>query len=637
MQDKKNGTASRVLWYLTISLMCCLSTTVVMVCKWAKGTFNVGLNAIVNTLFSPLKGTSSDTIIPAIKYCLPVVLLAAVVCFFYVLWDRKHGKPLIRYAVTLVSVMSIIVAFIYVQISYDIVGYIVAKMQETDIYEDYYIDPREVAIKAPEEKRNLIYIYLESMETTYTSETEGGIQKVNYMPNLTRLAKENISFSNYNEEEKLGGLRPVTGATWTMAALYASTSGVPFAFPIGSNDMESQTVFASGIYTLGDFLNDQGYTQEFLCGSDATFGGRRNYFEQHGYYEILDLYEAREKGYIPEDYCVWWGFEDFVLYDIAKEELLHLAEEEQPFNFTMMTVDAHHIGGYKCRVCEDEYKDTTANVISCGDRQLMEFIDWCKGQDFYEKTTIVIVGDHPRMDTCLVDGVAYNERTLYNCFINSVCTLEGKDKGREATAMDLFPTVLASMGYEIEDEQLGLGVNLFSDEETFTEKKGLETLNNEFAKTSTYYVERFSPEFGYLVEDQKTSICTIYMNNEDYNATEYIPQGICESIGRYAWSSGTQMVVKIPLETKVDKVRITIHLYATNGAQSYVVLQNGEEIATGQQEGYGSLCFDATVIDGECNFEVMLPGAISREEVGDGDDPTKIALAISSITVNEIN
>ncbi|MCR5673054.1 MAG: hypothetical protein K6F87_05000, partial [Lachnospiraceae bacterium] len=61
--------------------------------------------------------------------------------------------------------------------------------------------PDETKIKS-DKKKNLIYIYMESMETTYASREVGGEQpENNYIPNLTRIADENISFS---DEEGLG-------------------------------------------------------------------------------------------------------------------------------------------------------------------------------------------------------------------------------------------------------------------------------------------------------------------------------------------------------------------------------------------------------------------------------------------------
>ena len=49
----------------------------------------------------------------------------------------------------------------------------------------------------------MIYIYLESMETTYADRKNGGAFAVNYIPELTKLAQENEDFSG--ESEALNG------------------------------------------------------------------------------------------------------------------------------------------------------------------------------------------------------------------------------------------------------------------------------------------------------------------------------------------------------------------------------------------------------------------------------------------------
>ena len=45
------------------------------------------------------------------------------------------------------------------------------------------------------------------------------------------------------------------------------------------------------------------------------------------------------------------------------------------------------------------------------------------------------------------------------------------------------------MGVEIEGERLGLGVNLYSTEETLLEEYGYKKLNEEMQKNSDYYSE----------------------------------------------------------------------------------------------------------------------------------------------------
>ena len=378
---------------------------------------------------------------------------------------------------------------VYAEESYEIVDYVKAYNDATTIFEDYYVDPADVTIKAADKKKNLIYIYLESMETTYASKEVGGQQEeINYIPNLTKLADENLSFS---EDDKLGGFLNTVGTDWTVASLITTTSGVPYRFPTRRNVMNERQKVASGITSMGEILEDHGYYQEFMCGSDGDFGGRKGYFQQHGNYDVFDLFTAREKKYIPNDYKVWWGYEDEKLYSYAKKELTRMSKMDKPFNFTMLTVDTHFHNGYKCRLCPDKYDTKTGNVVSCTDTQIDKFISWCKKQDFYKDSIIVLTGDHPRMDKMLVDGVDPKERTVYNCFLN-VDDKGVKSDFRTFTPMDMCPTVLSALGFEIEGERLGLGTNLLSDKPTLAEEMGFDKLNEELSKKSKYYLKKFS-------------------------------------------------------------------------------------------------------------------------------------------------
>ena len=361
-----------------------------------------------------------------------------------------------------------------------------------DIFAKGYTDPRQVYISDKDgNAKNLICIYLESMETTYGSKMQS--DGTNYIPNLTALADEYTSFSN---GDGLGGFVSLQGSGWTMGALLATTSGIPFLLAEtgenSNNSLGKDGTFLDGVVTLGDILEYKGYKQEFLCGSKASFGGRKTYFEVHGNYKIFDLQSARDAGYVAADYDNgFWGIEDSILYDIARDELTKLAEGDAPFNFTMLTVDTHHVGGYVCSECGDEYTKKLGNVVACADSQLYSFVSWCMEQDFYEDSVIVIMGDHPRMDSQLVKGVDFFDRTMYNCFINSAVEPEGDTKNRVFSSLDMFPTVLAAMGFEIKGNRLGLGTNVFSDNQTLCEIFGLEEIEQAVSLPSSYYREKF--------------------------------------------------------------------------------------------------------------------------------------------------
>ena len=484
-----------------------LAALLFMLTGWYTERFDTSFAGLLFTLMTPMKGVGGGFWSDFLNGVLPPVLKAAAVYLpvHFLLrserigqWMQKHLhlsekvekiRQIAGKALPVISLALLIAVCVNVYNRLHVGEYLRNVHAQTTLYEDHYTAPDAVTVAAPERKPNVIWLVLESMETTYASREDGGIQAQNYMPQLTKLAKENISFS---DTDKLGGIYSTNNTNWTMAALFAGTSGLPFAFPVDQNSMNKYTAFAPEIISMGDILKRDGYRQVFLCGSDGEYGGRALYFREHGNYEIYDLFEARRRGEIPEDYYVWWGFEDRVLFRLAKEELTRLAAGDEPFNLTMLTVDAHHLGGFTCEECGTEYADRTANVIACTDRQVGEFVDWCQEQPFWENTVLIITGDHPRMDTCLTGGMEFQERRIYNSFLNAQKVPEGKTTFRTAVMMDLFPTMLSAMGYKIEGNRLGLGTDLFSGRATLAEEMGYERLNEEVQKYSQYFIDHFS-------------------------------------------------------------------------------------------------------------------------------------------------
>lgn len=488
--------ALRIAAFIFFGILWALASVLTALSVWYRNTFSISFDDLLFTLLSPIVGTGISTVRDIIVGVLPLalVLIAAYVVVMIIIHKRRVGfKAVLRITAAVCSV-SLVASSVFTAFSFRIPEYFSHRSSgSSDIYDNYYVDPDTVTISG-KNTNNLIYIYLESMETTYFDEADGGIQNgMDYLPNLKRLAKENISFSDSTDANKLGGFHSIYGSTWTMGALLSTTSGVPFSLSVfgeeSNNELGDDGSFLNGITTLGDILSAKGYKQEFLCGSDGAFAGRDTYFTVHGNYEIFDYNTALERGYI-EEHNGWWGFDDAVLFDIAREEVTKLAAGDEPFNFTMLTVDTHHTGGYKCSRCGDEYDTDLENVLACQDRLVGEFIEWCKGQPFMENTTIIITGDHPRMDTYLIGDTEYYDRTVYNCFINALCE-PLYVTGRTFTAFDIFPTALSAIGFKIDGERLGLGTNLFSPAQTLPEKYGYEWLEDEIRKYSAYYEEKF--------------------------------------------------------------------------------------------------------------------------------------------------
>ncbi len=442
-----------------------------------------------------MSGTDSAVIRNFLLTAILPALAAFVVLVLFFWAKRGNGEKFYPFTKKRARILSLVLSCVMLfsaAVTVDLPGYLYYVSQQSTIYQEEYVDPLQAKITFPEQKRNLIYIFLESMENTYMSADAGGALDRNTMPELTALVQEEENI-NFSHTDGIGGFHNMTGASWTIGAMVAHTAGIPLKVPMGIDRNEyGQDSFLPGVHTMTNVLAENGYYQTLMGGSDATFGGRKPYFEQHGLDRTFDIFTAREVGIVPPGYFIFWGMEDLHLFDFAKQELTKIAEQEQPFAFTMLTVDTHRTNGYVCRKCVGLWGEQYENVISCSSKQVYDFIQWVKQQDFYENTTIVIAGDHVTMDEGYIDrNVAEDyERTVYNCIINSPVET-AYEKNRQFVAADMFPTTLAAMGCEIEGERLGLGTNLFSGKPTLVEEMGLEEFDAELTKTSDYYTKNF--------------------------------------------------------------------------------------------------------------------------------------------------
>ena len=497
---KSKKRASRILG----NILCPVLTGIGFLCffsaKWYVDTYGrTGFDSVVYTLTSDLGGVQIDLILSFLAgSILPALLCSAGLSVLLLFpWKRVlrlravQVFPFPRFVSFLLAVVISLSLTVHAAFNVELPSYLYDLSMQPQIFDARYVDPNSVSISFPEEKRNLVYIYLESMETSYFSTGQGGALEYCLIPELYALAEDNINFS---ESDGVGGGQTVTGSTWTIAAMVSHTAGIPLKLPPGvaENDYGQGTEFLPGVTSLMDILDEQGYYQSLKVGSVSSFGGRKQYYKQHGADKIYDLSTARRDGIVAPDYFEWWGIEDKYLFEYAKQELAEIAAKDEPFAFSMLTVDTHHIGGYKCEYCGDEYAENYENVMACSSRQVAAFVKWLQEQDFYENTTIIITGDHCSMDNGYFSRNVDKDytRRIYNCFINSAADTVFS-KNRAFTTLDMFPTTLAAMGCTVDGDRLGLGTDLFSGTPTLAEEMGYEAFNREVAKQSDLYNTQF--------------------------------------------------------------------------------------------------------------------------------------------------
>ncbi len=463
---------------------------------WLYNTFgHLTMDEIVFHLKYPMDGANTDLVLVYLRQSVPIILISTLIVSFLLIYPIVHNIKIrkiiintkenkkVKFINLVLAISIFLVSAIRICNITDINEYIKNQIDTSNFIEQEYVNPENVNIEFPEEKRNLIYIYLESMESTYYSKESGGLEEESLIPEIEKLAKENINFSN---TDKLGGAYSLFGSTWTAGAMTAQTLGIPLKISVDLNSLSDYRDFLKGGYGIGEILEKEGYHNYLMLGSNAIFGGREKLYKQHGNYEIWDYNSAFDEGKVSK--YIWWGFVDNLLFEFAKEKITNLAHENKPFNFTMLTADTHFEDGYLCPDCGNKYDEQYKNVIACSSKKVNEFVNWIKNQDFYENTTIVIVGDHLTMKNNFIDipeGEEY-DKTVVSIIINSAIDSDNT-KNRKYCTMDLMPTTLGALGAKIDGDRLALGTNLFSNEQTLIEKYGLDYVEQEIMKTSKFY------------------------------------------------------------------------------------------------------------------------------------------------------
>ena len=473
---------------------------------WGLDAFgNVTGDQLLINLTSPTEGTEASVYTDGFEGPVFTTLLITVI-FAIIIFSRvnigftKNGetKRIFTVFYKRLICLGLAICCIIGGVNYGVTQYKLEKVWnayvvKSDMIDSNYADPETANITFPEKKRNLIHIYLESIEVSFLSKELGGYMDENLMPHLTKLAEQGTVFSD--TDNKFGGPQIGTGTQWSIASMVNQSSGLPMKAPGMRNAYGTEGHFLPGAYTIGELLEKQGYEQTVMFGASAQFGGLGYYYKTHGNWKVMDYDYVRDNGMLPsKDYKVWWGYEDDKLYEFAKDELTRMYKTGKPFNLTMENADTHRPGGYITPGKETPFESQYANAIWNSDRDVYKFIKWITEQPFYENTTIVLIGDHLSMDTEFFEFYGFTDdyqRRQFNLILNpdpSVASVsDSATKNRLWANWDMFPTIVASIGGRIEGDRLGIGTNLFSGTKTVYEEYGVDKVNKELEKKSVLY------------------------------------------------------------------------------------------------------------------------------------------------------
>ncbi len=432
---KKYPSLGELLKTSICSLLLLVNTTLVTMMTWARNTWeNLELEQILSNLNFQPRSFDIWTFSPELKY----YLLAGIVVYLLLLTVCSNKKLLV-----FTSLFGLI--FIW-QIR--LIPYLYYNNTFSTLYEQYYRTPQITTTDFPAQKRNLLILYLESIEKNFGY---ADLYDRNLLPRLSALTKENPSFDNFTS---------LYGTNYTKAALVASQCGIPYRTPNPS--FGGIATHLQNVICISDVLAENGYETWFAKSGDHSFAYTDIFYNQHHYKNIIDR-NVLTRNLTPEEIkknkSSYEGLSDKLLFTKIMD-LFQTEQVKEPFLMTVFTIDTHVPGTVLPYNCPKIYDDVRDNIL-CSDTTVAEFIQNFRQTRYWQNTTVAIVGDHPMFKELKPKKHKKYQRTIYNVFLNLPHPIS-HDKNKPFATIDLAPTYMETIGIRLKDNAFGLGRSMLS-------------------------------------------------------------------------------------------------------------------------------------------------------------------------------
>lgn len=294
-------------------------------------------------------------------------------------------------------------------------------------------------------KKNLVVIYLESLERTYfDNDLFPGL-----ITHLRTLEQQGITFTR---------IQQLNSSWWTIGGFVASQCGVPLVTPSHGNSMSGMNEFYPGALCISDVLKENGYNLMFIGGADLDFAGKGTFLKTHHFDTVFGAKEL-DADYMLKNQVCGWGIHDDKLLEIAYKKFQQLGKGKEPFALFLLTLDTHHPNGFPSFACRNKkYMDgmnPMLNAVACADDVVGKFVDRLRSSSYAKNTLIVLLSDHLAMKNAATSLL--NQRQRENLFFILSPDGERKRIDRIGSSLDVGTTLLHRLGFT---GRLGIGVDL---------------------------------------------------------------------------------------------------------------------------------------------------------------------------------
>ena len=230
---------------------------------------------------------------------------------------------------------------------------------------------RQVTVNEPERHLNVMLITVESLSGDYLTALGS---KDNITPNLDKLAKESLFFTQYYAT----GNRTVRG-------LESLTLGIP---PTPGSAVVRRPN-NSGLFSLASVLNSKGYDSKFIYGGYGYFDNMNAFFAGNGY-QVVDRTD-----FAPDEQLFGnvWGVADEYLFLRSMREADKSYQAKKPFFSIIMTTTNHRPYTFPAGRVDGQQKKWTG-AVKYTDWAITNFIKQARTKPWFNDTIFIISADH---------------------------------------------------------------------------------------------------------------------------------------------------------------------------------------------------------------------------------------------------
>jgi len=311
---------------------------------------------------------------------------------------------------------------------------------------------RTIYNEDPEMTPNVILIFVESLSAKFLSRYGNDNDLT---PFLDKIATQSISFDKIFAT----GTRTIRG----MEAAMLSMPPTP-----GRSIVKRKN--NTNLFTIGEVFKQKGYSRTFFYGGDGYFDNMNQFFGGNGFdivdrgrgFLIGDDFTAKRTNINDEEVTFEnaWGICDEDIYNKVIQQADESFKNKKPFFNFVMTTSNHRPYTYPSGKIDIPSGTSRNGAVKYTDYAISQFVSKSKNKPWFKNTVFVIMADH------CASSAGESEVDIANYHIPAIIynlpNVNAKSINKQASQIDIFPTLFGYLNWTYTSNFYGKDINLFS-------------------------------------------------------------------------------------------------------------------------------------------------------------------------------